>query len=297
MSVSWLRVMGALGQAKGCLEGAKTGQGLGQMRGPRLTGGINRILPFAVKNKPDIFLGMAQIVTPALKPHILVVDDDARLRELLGLFLSENGFLVSTADGAAAARGKLASLVYDLMVLDIMMAGETGLELAASLRADGQSRMRELPILLLTARSESSDRIEGLEIGADDYLVKPFEPRELLLRINAILRRAPKSLEAAAPLRLGKWIYDPSRDELRSSDETLRLTDAEAAMMRLLSAQPGGVVSREALGDRGRGAVNDRTIDVQVTRLRRKIEGDTRNPRYLITVRGEGYMLMPDAEG
>jgi len=240
---------------------------------------------------------MAHIVTPALKPHILVVDDDDRLRELLGLFLSENGFLVSTADGAAAARSKLATLVYDLMVLDIMMPGETGLELAFSLRNNPQNRIRAMPILLLTARGEASDRIGGLETGADDYLVKPFEPRELLLRINAILRRVPKQGETMAPLRMGKWIYDPSRDELRSEDETVRLTDGEAAMMRLLAAQPGGVVTREALGDRGRGTVNDRTIDVQVTRLRRKIEGDMRNPRYLITVRGEGYMLMPDAEG
>ena len=240
---------------------------------------------------------MGQNLSPALKPHILVVDDDDRLRELLRLFLSENGFIVSTADGAEAARGKLHSLAYDLIVLDIMMPGETGLEFAKALRAGSDPLLRQIPLLLLTARAEPAERIEGLESGADDYLTKPFEPRELLLRINAVLRRAPKSFSQLPELKLGRWIYDPARDELRDEKETLRLTDMEAGLMRVLAAEPGVVVRREFLGDRSKGAVNDRTIDVQVTRLRRKIEGDTRNPRYLITVRGEGYMLMPDAEG
>lgn len=232
----------------------------------------------------------------ALKPHILVVDDDDRLRELLRLFLSEHGFVVSTAAGAGEARGKLRSLAYDLMVLDIMMPGESGLDLARWLRGQAETLLQKLPILLLTARAETSERIEGLETGADDYLTKPFEPRELLLRINAVLRRVPSPPATLPTLRLGKWTYDPARDELRSDEEALRLTDMEAGLMRVLAAEPGAVISRETLGERSKGAVNDRTIDVQVTRLRRKIEGDAKNPRYLITVRGEGYMLMPDAE-
>ncbi|MDX9689797.1 MAG: response regulator transcription factor [Proteobacteria bacterium] len=239
-------------------------------------------------------------LSPALKPHILVVDDDDRLRELLRLFLAENGFIVSTASGGAEARGKLASLAYDLVVLDVMMPGESGLELAFWIRREALVIFREIPILFLTARAEAQERIEGLETGADDYMTKPFEPRELLLRINAILRRLPKSAHSAtlSELKLGRWLYVPARDELRSGEESLRLTDMEASLMRVLAAEPGVVVSREVLGERtGKGAtINDRTIDVQVTRLRRKIEGDTKNPRYLVTVRGEGYMLMPDMD-
>ena len=239
---------------------------------------------------------MSQTLSPAQKPHILVVDDDDRLRELLRLFLNENGFVVSTASGAKEARGKLRSLSYDLMVLDIMMPGESGLELAKSLRQKGDVHTKRLPILLLTARAEAGERIEGLETGADDYLTKPFEPRELLLRITAVLRRVVKPATTPQPLKLGAWVYDPARDELRSEEETVRLTDSEAGLMHMLAAEPGVVVSREKLGEQSKGTINDRTIDVQVTRLRRKIEGDAKNPRYLITVRGEGYMLMPDAD-
>lgn len=240
---------------------------------------------------------MADYLPFALKPHVLVVDDDDRLRELLRLFLNENGFIVSTASGAEDARSKMRSLSYDLIVLDIMMPGETGLDLVKSMRAQKDMRFHKMPILLLTARAEPIERIEGLETGADDYLTKPFEPRELLLRINSILRRAPKQKEEPIrTLRLGRWTYDPRRDELCSENEVQRLTDMEGSLMRILSAQPGVVVSREMLGERSRSGVNDRTIDVQVTRLRRKIEGDAKNPRYLITVRGEGYMLMPDAD-
>jgi two-component system phosphate regulon response regulator OmpR len=211
--------------------------------------------------------------------------------------LAENGFVVSTASGAAEARAKLASLAYDLLVLDIMMPGENGLVFAASLRKSQDMAMRKLPILLLTAKAEPQERIEGLETGADDYLTKPFEPRELLLRINSVLRRIPKARSSLPTLKLGKWSYDASRDELACPDETIRLTDMEARLMRILAAEPGVVISREMLGDTTKGTVNDRTIDVQVTRLRRKIEGDAKNPRYLVTVRGEGYMLMPDIEG
>jgi len=232
--------------------------------------------------------------SPALKPHILVVDDDDRLRELLRMFLSEKGFVVSTAANSEAARGKLASLSYDLIVLDIMMPGEDGLEMAASFKKEG----RNLPILFLTARADPQERIEGLSLGADDYLTKPFEPQELLLRIRAILRRLEKPTPSKhVPLtKLGRWTYNPERDELASAEEIIRLTDMEARLMRFFASQPASPVSREVLGE-GMGkdsAVNDRTIDVQVTRLRKKIESDPKNPRYLVTVRGEGYMLMPD---
>lgn len=238
---------------------------------------------------------MEQPLAPALKPHILVVDDDDRLRELLGLYLTENGFVVCTADGAEAARNRLRSLAFDLMVLDVMMPGETGFELARWLREKGAPGLRQLPVMLLTAKGEVADRIEGLETGADDYLSKPFEPKELLLRLHAILRRTATPPSETPVFKLGRWTYDPARDELRSDTETLRLTDMEAGLMRILSAEPGSVVSRDVLAEHSRGEVNDRTIDVQVTRLRRKIEEDPKNPRYLLTVRGEGYMLMPDA--
>jgi two-component system phosphate regulon response regulator OmpR len=239
---------------------------------------------------------MAQPQSPALKPHILVVDDDDRLRELLRRYLAENGFIVSTAFSAAEARARLGLLSYDLMVLDVMMPGETGLELTRALRGEKSGATKALPVLLLTARGEPSDRIEGFETGADDYLAKPFEPRELLLRINSILRRLPKPATLTPVLKLGRWSYDPQRDELRCSDEVVRLTDMEAGLMRTLAAEPGTVVSREMLAGGNKSMVNDRTIDVQVTRLRRKIEDDAKNPRYLVTVRGEGYMLMPDIE-
>ncbi|MCL2469343.1 MAG: response regulator transcription factor [Alphaproteobacteria bacterium] len=237
---------------------------------------------------------MSGSLSPALKPHILVVDDDDRLRGLLQLFLHEHGFLVVMASGAAMARAALRSLAFDLIVLDVMMPGESGLEFARSLRARGQDGVAELPVLFLTARAEPQERIEGLETGADDYLTKPFEPRELLLRIHAILRRKPQEKPKLKPLRLGAWIYDPARDILRGDKDVLRLTDVEARLMRLLVLHAGRPVSREALGEAG---VAERTIDVQITRLRRKIEGDARNPRYLVTVRGEGYCLMPDEEG
>jgi len=232
-------------------------------------------------------------VVPALQPHILVVDDDSRLRSLLRRYLAEQGFVVSTAAHAADARAKLKHLAYDLMVLDIMMPGETGLELAQALRVEAATQ--NLPILLLTARGEAEDRIAGLETGADDYVMKPFEPRELVLRINSILRRLPKPVAVKRLLKFGAWAYDPERDELKNGEEVVRLTDMEARLMRLLAAKPGAALSREALAETGAG-VNDRTVDVQITRVRRKIEPDAKTPRYLVTVRGEGYMLMPDRE-
>jgi two-component system phosphate regulon response regulator OmpR len=237
-----------------------------------------------------------EISALVLKPHILVVDDDDRLRTLLRRYLAEQGFVVSTAMSAADAREKLKNLSYDLMVLDIMMPGETGLQLTVSLRSEGATRMGQTPILLLTARGEPDDRIAGFETGADDYLSKPFEPRELLLRIQSILRRSVKP-KATLPLqKFGQWTYDPARDELRSGSENIKLTDMEAGLLRILAAEPGVPLSRETLAERSKGVINDRTIDVQVTRLRRKIEVDAKNPRFLVTVRGEGYMLMPDLD-
>lgn len=240
------------------------------------------------------------MTSPALKPHILVVDDDDRLRELLRMFLSDKGFIVSTASNSEEARSTLSSFSYDLIVLDIMMPGEDGLEMAASLR-HVDSAYKTLPILFLTARAEPHERIEGLELGADDYLTKPFEPQELLLRIQAILRRIkePEAADVVAVTKLGKWVYNPNRDELQSDEETIRLTDMEASLMRVFASQPGVPASREMLSERtnkGQSVINDRTIDVQVTRLRKKIELDPKNPRHLVTVRGEGYMLMPDTE-
>ncbi len=222
--------------------------------------------------------------------HILVVDDDTRLRELLQQYLSDNGFRVSTAKDAAEARTLLASLDFDLIVLDVMMPGESGLELTESLR-----RQSQVPILLLTARNEVEDRIDGLERGADDYLPKPFEPRELVLRIQTILRRAATpSAEAPTTVQLGDCLFDLERGELRRNDQVVRLTSLEESLLRTLALNAGGTVSREELIRQSSVDSNARTVDVQVTRLRRKIEPDPRLPRYLQTVRGEGYVLRPD---
>lgn len=228
----------------------------------------------------------------AAPPHILVVDDDGRLRDLLRRYLTENGFCVSTAADAAEARAKLESLAFDLLVLDVMMPGESGLDLTEDLRRTGV-----VPILLLTAMAETEDRINGLERGADDYLSKPFEPRELLLRIRTILRRvngAAPARAAEAPVLLGGLLFDAERLELRGPGRTVRLTEAEAALLRALAQNPGATLSRDDLAQRLDLTGNPRTVDVQVTRLRRKIEPDPRFPRYLQTVRGKGYALLPD---
>ncbi|HET8725959.1 MAG TPA: response regulator [Alphaproteobacteria bacterium] len=228
----------------------------------------------------------------ATQPHILVIDDDRRLRELLRRYLADNGFLVATAADAAEARAKLSALEFDLMVMDVMMPGENGLQLTEALR-----RSLNTPILLLTAMGESDDRIRGLESGADDYLPKPFEPRELLLRIHAILRRAEPKAEPVetGPARFGAFSFDPKREELLRDGERVHLTTAEASLLRVLATRAGEVLSRETLSELGRIGGNVRTVDVQVTRLRRKIEEDPRLPRYLQTVRGEGYVLRVDA--
>lgn len=230
-----------------------------------------------------------------LPAHLLVVDDDERIRGLLQKFLIRNGFLVSTARDAAQARRLLAGLDFDMLVLDVMMPGEDGISLTRALRAT-----LTVPILLLTAKGETSNRIEGFEAGADDYLVKPFEPKELLLRINAILRRVPAAKPTTAVpkvLHMGPVRYDMDRGELWRGQDLIRLTSTEAALMRIFSAQPGTPMSRDKLvGDMPRedSAGQERAVDVQITRLRRKIEDDPKSPRYLQTVRGEGYMLQTD---
>jgi two-component system phosphate regulon response regulator OmpR len=232
--------------------------------------------------------------------HLLIVDDDERIRGLLQKFLARNGFWVTTARDGAHAERLLSGLDFDLIIMDVMMPGEDGISLTRRLR-----RRLATPVLLLTARGETADRIAGLEAGADDYLAKPFEPKELLLRINAILRRAP-----AAPspeptpkvLQLGPVRYDVERGEMWRGETQVRLTATEAALMRIFAARPGGTMSRGELVDElgklsGRGEAGqaqERAVDVQITRLRRKFEADPKQPRYLQTVRGAGYMLQPD---
>lgn len=224
------------------------------------------------------------------RSHILVVDDDKRLRELLRKYLSDNGYAVTAASDAGEARQHLGGLAFDLIVLDRMMPGESGLDLARWLRAESSS----IPILMLTAMGEAADRIDGFEAGVDDYLAKPFEPRELLLRIASILRRVPREIEPAlAELRLGPLVYDVARQELRRGHDIIYLTSAETALLAILAESPGKTCSREELGNRTGNATNLRTVDVQVTRLRKKIEDDARTPRYLQTVRGIGYALRP----
>lgn len=227
--------------------------------------------------------------------HVLIVDDDERIRGLLQRFLVRNGFLVSAARDAAHARRLLEGLEFDLIVLDVMMPGEDGVSLCRDLR-----RRIATPILLLTAKGETEDRISGLEAGADDYLGKPFEPKELLLRINAILRRVPTAEPAVVlpkVLHLGPCHYDIERGEMWRGDDLVRLTATENQLMRIFSGRPGEPLSRmtlvEELGRAG-GQAQERAVDVQITRLRRKLETDPKQPRYLQTVRGAGYMLAPD---
>ena len=228
-------------------------------------------------------------------PHILIVDDDERIRDLLRIFLQRHGFLVSVARDATHARSLLSGLEFDLIVMDVMMPGEDGVALTRILR-----ERLTTPILLLTAKGETDDRIAGLEAGADDYLPKPFEPKELLLRINAILRRMPEpESENTVPkmLNLGPVRYDIERGELMRGDEPVRLTATELQLMRIFSENLREPVSRAKLVEdlgRDKGQAQERAVDVQITRLRRKIEVEPKQPRYLQTVRGEGYMLAPD---
>lgn len=221
--------------------------------------------------------------------HLLLIDDDQRIRSLLCRFLAEQGYRVTAAENAADARRKMEGLTFDLLVLDVMMPGESGLELAASIRETSQ-----IPILMLTARSEISDRIAGLETGVDDYLAKPFEPRELLLRIGAILKRGgPRESTRPTEIRFGPFVFQIDRGELRRGEDVIRLTDREKQILALFADRPGETVPRHEIigGDQGQG---ERTADVQINRLRRKIEEDPSNPLYLQTVRGVGYKLFAD---
>jgi two-component system phosphate regulon response regulator OmpR len=226
--------------------------------------------------------------------HILVVEDDPRLRERLARYLSGEGFRVTAASDAAEARSQLRAINPDLMVLDVMMPGESGLDLTQSLRLE---QAQDLPILLLTARGAPEDRIAGFEAGADDYLGKPFEPRELVLRIRSLLRRAPPPAPAEAstrPLRIGDKTFDVARGELRDATGPIRLTGGEAALLTALARKCNEVLSREDIAEAlGMDDSGERAIDVQVVRLRRKIEADPREPRFLHTVRGRGYTLKP----
>jgi len=228
----------------------------------------------------------------AVQPHVLVVDDDKRLRELLGRYLTDQGFRVTTAISAIEARSKISSVTFDLLVLDIMMPGETGLQLTERLRRDSN-----VPILLLTAMGESQDRIKGLLVGADDYLAKPFEPRELVLRIQAILKRAQQAPDVKPPSRLvkfGHFVFDLERRRLTRHGAPVYLTESETDLLAQLAKRLGDPVTREELSDMGSDIGGSRVIDIQMTRLRKKIEDDPKFPRYLQTVRGRGYVLQPD---
>ena len=229
---------------------------------------------------------------PERKYHILVVDDDTRLRSLLQRFLCDNGFAVSTAKDAQTAREMLKEYRFDLLVVDVMMPQESGIEFLSKLRKDS-----DVPVVMLTAMGDTQDRIKGLESGADDYLAKPFEPRELILRINSILRRAPaeKEKKDAEKINLGGCTYNMDKKELLDEEgNIIHITPVEHALLCLLGHSFGKTFSREKLAELLGGNQSPRSIDVQITRLRRKIEKDSKNPRYLQTVRGKGYMLLHD---
>ncbi|HEY8950825.1 MAG TPA: response regulator [Rhizomicrobium sp.] len=223
------------------------------------------------------------------QPHLLVVDDDERIRALLQRYLTSNEFRVSTAANAGEARALMKSIAFDLLIVDVMMPGETGLAFVTSLREHDRT-----PVLMLTAMGEAEDRIAGLETGADDYLPKPFEPRELVLRCQALLRRAmPVQRSPHEQVKMGEAVFDPERGELRKSGKPVKLTTAENALLKLFAANAGRSFSRAELCAR-LGVALERSIDVQVTRLRRKIEDDPKLPLYIQTVRGVGYVLVPD---
>ena len=217
-------------------------------------------------------------------PHILVVDDDSRIRDLLARYLHDHGFRVSTAVDAETARATMRSLSFDLLILDVMMPKESGIDFAKALREESQ-----VPILMLTARAEPEQRIEGLETGVDDYVAKPFDPRELLLRVGNILRRGTTA-PTTGEIRMGDFVFHVSRGELQREGETVRLTERERELLRYFAQRPGTPVSRHELA-KGPEAGGERAVDVQINRLRRKIENDPTNPVYLQTVRGKGYIL------
>ncbi|MEO0400625.1 MAG: response regulator [Pseudomonadota bacterium] len=225
---------------------------------------------------------------PEQAAHILVADDDDRIRTLLKRYLSENGYRVSAAANGEEAQQLLGGVAFDLLILDVMMPGLSGFDLTERVRAASN-----VPVLLLTARGLPQDRIEGLERGADDYLTKPFEPRELLLRCAALLRRTEPAQKARKTITFGICVFNPARGELRRGEDVVKLTAAELGLLRALCAKPGEPISRTALAEQTDAAM-ERSIDVQVTRLRKKIEVDPRTPLYLQTVRGVGYVLVTD---
>lgn len=225
---------------------------------------------------------------PDNAPHILVVDDDQRIRDLLTRYLHENGFRVTPASDAVSARSAMRGLSFDLVILDVMMPGESGLSLARELK-----KSSEIPICMLTARSDAGDRIEGLEAGVDDYVPKPFEPRELLLRLKNILRRGVSRESSGDEIRMGEYVFHIGRGELKKGEETIKLTERERDLLRQFAQRPGTPVARHELAsDDSTGS--ERAIDVQINRLRRKIELDPSNPVYLQTVRSKGYILYTD---
>lgn len=223
--------------------------------------------------------------------HLLIVDDDDRIRELIKEYLSREGYRVTGAAHAAAARRLMELIEFDLVVLDVMMPGESGLELTSWVRT--KAGLSKTPVLLLTARGEPNDRIEGLSRGADDYMSKPFEPKELSLRIDAILRRTGGKPLTPREIKLGAAVFDMERLELTRDGKPQRLTEAEAQLLKTLATHAYAPVERMALSP-DTADITGRAVDVQVTRLRRKLEADPKNPRYLQTVRGVGYMLAPD---
>ncbi len=222
-------------------------------------------------------------------PHALIVDDDERIRMLLSRYLRNNGFRVTPASDAAMARAAMKGLQFDVVILDVMMPGESGLDLARYLKSQS-----DVPICMLTAQSHPADRIEGLETGVDDYLPKPFEPRELVLRLQNIMKRGPQTAEPLTDeIQLGDLTFHVTRGELRRGDKTIKLTERERDLLRLFAQRPGDSIARHELAsDESTG--NERAIDVQINRLRRKIEADPSNPVYLQTVRGKGYILHTD---
>lgn len=222
------------------------------------------------------------------RPHILVVDDDVRICQLVSRYLIGQNFIVMTAGDARQAAEAMKRFAFDALIVDVMMPGQTGLDFTRELR-----KTSRIPVILLTALGEVEDRIAGLETGADDYLPKPFEPRELVLRLNAVLRRTPARTQKNTQYQIGNWLFRPERNELEGEEQGIqRLTTVEATLLKVLCENSGQSLNRHELAARcGMDSAGERTIDVQVTRLRRKIESDTRNPRHLLTVRGKGYML------
>jgi len=226
---------------------------------------------------------------PDNAPHVLLVDDDQRIRELLGRYLTENGFRVTQASDAAMARSALRGLSFDLILLDVMMPGESGLDLARDLKAT-----RPIPICLLTARSEPEHRIEGLEVGVDEYLQKPFEPRELLLRLRNILKRGDNAGSGTREeVKMGPFVFHIGRGELKRDDVSVKLTERERELLRQFAQRRGMPIQRHELTNESETG-SERAVDVQINRLRRKIESDPANPVYLQTVRGKGYILYTD---